>query len=202
MRCRPPGCRQPSLASRPACRALYPRTADRSVPGTWSGGGCRLLMQLWDSSEGMPWPCMVLSLVPHQMPRHGERCSPVRRQYPSASSGGLWLPETSTYPRTTTPARRGRCTAEESLYFQCRCWYQRIGLASRGACRERKAARKLPYGAGHSAGWRIAQLQVARPIGRSMTAGGSDRACTTTRALGRTPRERHHRSDDRLLRRA
>lgn len=77
-----------------------------------------------------------------------------------------------------------------------------LGLASRGACCEWKTSRKRPDGAGHGAGWRIAQLQVARPIGRSMTAGGSDRVCKSTRALGRTPRERHHRSDDRLLRHA
>lgn len=77
-----------------------------------------------------------------------------------------------------------------------------LGLASRGARCEWKASRKRPDGAGHGAGWRIAQLQVARPIGRSVTAGGSDRVCKSTRALGRTPRERHHRSDDRLLRHA
>jgi hypothetical protein len=184
----------------PSCLpSPYPRTAHRSVPGTWSGGGCRLLVQLWDSSEGMPWPCMVLSLVPHQMPLHGERCSPVCRRSPSASSGGLWLPETSTCPSTTTPARRGRCTAEESLYFQCRCWCQRLVWPVAVFAANGRPRGKPPGGAGHGAGQRIAQLQVARPIGRSMTAGGSDRVCTTTRALGRTPRERHHRSDDRLL---
>ena len=40
------------------------------------------------------------------------RCSPVCRQLRSASSGGLWLSETSTHPRTATPARRGRCAAD------------------------------------------------------------------------------------------
>jgi hypothetical protein len=65
-----------------------------------------------DSTEGMPWALMVLSWVPHQMPLHGDRCSPVRRQSPSASSGGLWLPQILTHPHTVTPARRGRCTAD------------------------------------------------------------------------------------------
>jgi hypothetical protein len=60
MRCKPPGCRQ-----------SLPRAAGESVPGTWSGLDCRRITQLRDSSEGMSWACMVLSLMPHQIPRHG-----------------------------------------------------------------------------------------------------------------------------------
>jgi hypothetical protein len=103
MPCKPPGRRQ-SQPGFPSCSpSLNPRTASGSVPGSRSGTGCRLLMQMRDSSEGMPWACMVLSLMPHQMPHHGERCSPVCHQSRSASSGGLWLPETSTHPAPPHP---------------------------------------------------------------------------------------------------
>jgi hypothetical protein len=72
MRCKPPGCRQPQ----PGFESFQPshilRAVGESVPGTWSGLDCRPVTQLRDSSEGMSWACMVLSLMPHQIPRHGE----------------------------------------------------------------------------------------------------------------------------------
>jgi hypothetical protein len=62
-----------------------------------------------------------------------------------------------------------------------------LGLASRGAGCEWKASRKRPDGAGHGAGWRIAQLQVARPIGRSVTAGGSEQSLQVNPRPGKDP---------------
>jgi hypothetical protein len=149
MRCKPPERRQ----SQPGFRAFLlnsqPLTGGRTVPETSPGERSqvflgrsrmdrRVLPQLTDSSEGMPWALMVLSWLPHQMPRHGERCSPVCRQSRTASSGGLWLPQTFTHPRTVTPARRGRYEAEPgaepcrpvlpsglATAHPCRCWYWR-----------------------------------------------------------------------------
>lgn len=100
-----------------------PLTADACLPGTspserpkvtlgCSCMGRRLPIQQTGQSEGMPWAHVVLSWMPHQIPRAGERCSPVYRQSPSASSGVLRLPRTFTHPDTDTPARRGRCTAD------------------------------------------------------------------------------------------
>jgi hypothetical protein len=103
----------PSTRIRPA--KAYPDTTPRERSQEFldrSLTGCRLVPQLTDHSEGMPWARMVLSWMPHQMPRRGERCPPVCRKFPSASSGGLGLSQKLTHPRTATPARRGRCLAD------------------------------------------------------------------------------------------
>jgi len=124
MRCKPPWTSTATtwfLVSPAGPSSLL--TAGMSVPETAPGErsqvilgrsriGCRLLPQQTDTTEGMLRALMVLSWVPHQMPRHGDRCSPVRRQSPSASSGGPWLPQTPIHPHTATPARRGRCPVE------------------------------------------------------------------------------------------
>jgi hypothetical protein len=103
----------PSTRIRPA--RAYPETApseraqDRLAH---SLTGCRLLPQLTDHSEGMPWARMVLSWMPHQMPRRGDRCPPVCRKFPPASSGRLGLSQKLTHPHIVTPARRGRYLAD------------------------------------------------------------------------------------------
>lgn len=100
MRCKPPECRQSQPGFRAFLQSFQPSTGGRTVPETSPGEcsrvflgrsrtDCRLLPKLTDSSEGMPWALIVLSWLPHQMPRHGERCSPVCRQSRTASSGGL-----------------------------------------------------------------------------------------------------------------
>jgi len=72
------------------------------------------------------------------------------------------------------------------------------GQAASGGPRVAPRRDDAPSECGEARGWRTVQ-QLARPIGRSVTAGGSGRVCGRTRALGRTPREQYHRSDDRLL---
>jgi hypothetical protein len=72
MRCKPPGCRQPQPGFESSQPSHNLRAVGWSVPGTWPGLACRLITQLRDSSEGMSWACMVLSLMPHQIPRLGE----------------------------------------------------------------------------------------------------------------------------------
>jgi hypothetical protein len=64
--------------------------------------------------EGMPWALLVLSLVLHQTPRYGDRCSPACCQATSATSGGLRLPRKATFRHTSTPARSGQGAAEPS----------------------------------------------------------------------------------------
>jgi hypothetical protein len=103
----------PSTRIRPA--RAYPETALRERSQDFLGRsltGCRILLQLTNHSEGMPWARMVLSWMTHQMPRRGDRCPSVRRKPPSASSGGLGLSQTPTHPHIATPARRGRCLAD------------------------------------------------------------------------------------------
>jgi hypothetical protein len=64
--------------------------------------------------EGMPWAILVLSLVLHQTPRYGDRCSPACCQANPATSGGLRLPRTATFRHTSSPARSGPGAAEPS----------------------------------------------------------------------------------------
>jgi hypothetical protein len=84
--CKPPGCRQlrsPNGFPAPACTpcsnrgASVPTGRSRSFladPG-WSRRGCRPVLLLPETAEGMPWAPLVLSWLLHQMPRPGERCS-------------------------------------------------------------------------------------------------------------------------------
>jgi hypothetical protein len=193
MLCKPPGCRQ----LQPGFESPQPshdfRAAGESVPGTWSGMGCRPITQLTDSSEGMSWACMVLSLVPHQIPPPWGRCSPVCRQLCSAPSGGLWLPETSTHPphrhtRQARPVRGGPsgCTTWRScpILRACRGLPASVvpspglGLAVAPAanmCCERRTAREagraVPTGSGSTG-----TMEMARDSGGN--SGNSD--CTTS----------------------
>lgn len=113
----------PSAVSGHRCRAFPPLTDGTCLPGTTPSECLKVILgcsrtgrglpnQLMGRSEGMPWAHVVLSWMPHQIPRAGERCSPVYRQSPTASSGVLRLPRTFTHPHTITPARCGRCTAD------------------------------------------------------------------------------------------
>jgi hypothetical protein len=92
MACKPPGCRQPrqslqsatpdayhlSGARMPGARGYVPSERRRSLP--------RLVHALSASSahdgqpEGMTWAHLVLSLLLHQTPRYGDRCSLARCQ--------------------------------------------------------------------------------------------------------------------------
>ena len=149
-----------------------------------SGGSrqpCRPLPPRTERSEGMPWALLVLGWVLHQMPRHGERCSSAFRSVGSAVVGRGWrLPVTSTRREIPTPARpfSRASTPDHVMRARARC--------------------------GEARGWQEKQ-QPARQISGPAIADKTRQRETTgshaaaARALGRTPRERHHRSVLRLL---
>ena len=100
---------------------------------------CRLLPLNNGQPEGMPWALLVLSWVLHQTPRYGDRCSPVCRLAPAATSGGLRLPRTVTLRFASTPARSGPGRAlksgtgrpmDQRSYGHCRGAAEACGLSN------------------------------------------------------------------------
>jgi hypothetical protein len=150
MRCKPPGCRQPSLASRPACRALTParRTGAYPEPGRAAAvGSCVTVGQLRRNAvavhgvklgaapDAPPWGEVLACLPP----------VPVRIQRRAVAARDIHLP-----PHHHTCQARSVHGGGKPV-FPVSVLVPALGLASRGVCCEWKAARKT---AGRRGTWR------------------------------------------------
>jgi hypothetical protein len=149
MRCKPPGCRQPSLAFRPACRALTPARRPGAYPET---GLARLLascatvgqlrrnavavhgVKLGAAPDAPPWGEVLACLPP----------VPVRNQRRAVAARDIHPPH-----HHTCQARSVHGGGKPD--FPVSVLVPALGLAGRGTYCEWKAAR---YIAGRRGTWR------------------------------------------------
>ena len=150
MRCRPPGCRQPSLASRPAAEPLPPhggqeRTrnlvgqrlpASRVTVGQLRRNAVAVHgVKLGAAPDAPPWGEVLACLPP----------VPVRIQRRAVAARDIHLP-----PHHHTCQARSVHGGGKPV-FPVSVLVPALGLATRGVCREWKAARKT---AGRRGTWR------------------------------------------------
>ena len=171
----------PAAAGKNVPGAVFSRTPQPLLGG--SRQPCRPLPPRTECSEGMPWALLVLGWVLHQMPPpRGE----VLLGFPSGRhvvGRGRRPLVTSTRRETPMPARPFHRTRTPDHA----CGRQPVLGEARGWQETQQPA------------WPNSQSAIADKTRQRVTTGS---LVADARALGRTPRERNHRSVLRLLRRA
>jgi len=216
MRCKPPGCRQSQPGFRALLPNLTSLTGGRTVPETSPGGAISgqpgplahgrsaspgtagqlrrnavgaLGVKLVAAPDAPPWGRGARLFCRQSLPRTQRRAvaatdihPPPHRHARQARTvrGGTGCETVRTRPAVWADHST---SATEPVLVQVLI---AVTQASNGGPRAAAGQSRTPVRCGAVRGWRIAQ-QLARPNGRSVTAGGRDRACGRHSRPGKDP---------------